>query len=101
MTLLVSWVTHLLRVQRCGRVMVFNPCNPLIRVIRDSDNFIKKPETGGGAVSFHTEYTCRGSAYQFLFSIWTQKSGNPCEIFHKKTLDRYLNLLYYRVSLTL
>ena len=36
-----------------------------------------------------------------IFSTRTQKSGDPCEFFHKKTLDRCFNPLYYRASLIL
>jgi len=71
-----------------------NPENP------DSDILPKKPETYPDPASFYPQHNRPKCIHIPLFWAQTPETGDSCEFFHKKRLDRYLDVLYYRASLT-
>ena len=69
--------------------------------IRSMPITLKKVETAAISLSYYSQHNRPRCIHIPLFWGRTLKSGKLCEFFHKKRLDRYLNVLYYRASLTL
>ena len=61
----------------------------------------KKPETPAQPASYYPQHNRPNSSHILVFWAQNPETGDPCEFFHKKRLDRYLDLLYYRASLLL